>query len=290
MGIFFPVHALRGGWAILVALFLPAAVLSATTAGVRSEESAATPDRIVLTGAANFRDLGGMTTIDGRRIRPRTLFRSDNLSLLTGRDWQTLAEAGIRLVVDFRSEGEVLAAPPTQAADIERMALPIGLAEVDIAVLSKRIMAGEVDAIELPDSYARIAFESAGQYRRWFARLIDGEGRPTVFHCSSGKDRTGFGAAMLLTALGVRREMVLRDFVASNEFLHDRIERTVDRVRQRGPVDEVKLRALLGVRSQQMEHTLRAIEVRYGSIDRYLEVEMGLDATRRERLRALYLE
>ena len=95
---------------------------------------------------------------------------------------------------------------------------------------------------------------------------------------------------MLLTALGVRREMVLRDFVASNEFLHDRIERTVERVRQRGPVDEVKLRALLGVRSQQMEHTLRAIEVRYGSIDRYLEVEMGLDATRRERLRALYLE
>mgnify|MGYP001765372310 CR=1 FL=1 len=284
--------ARAGRWPVvaLVAVVLAMAGLVAMPSGAGAKEVAVPAARITVEGAANFRDLGGIATADGRRIRPGMLFRSDNLSNLTGRDWQTLVGTGVGLIVDFRSEQEVAAAPPTQPDKIERLALPIGLANVDFAVMYKQIMDGQLDAIEIPDSYGRIALDASDQYRRWFARLVDGGGQPSVFHCSSGKDRTGFAAAMLMSALGVPWETVLREFVASNHYLHDRIERTVARIRQRGPVDEQKLRALLGVRQLQMENTLRVIEARHGSLERYLEAELGLDAAARERLRQLYLE
>lgn len=271
----------------LLPLFLVVACLPA-----RADATAALPHHVKLAGASNFRDLGGYTTTDGRRVKLGRIFRSNNLSRLTAEDWQVLQRLGIGLIVDFRSAEEVAAAAPQQPAEVRLAWLPIAFPGFDIEQLRQRIAAGDMEGMPEIESYAELAFSRAPVYRQWIGLLQENPQVATVFHCSSGKDRTGLGAALLLLALGVPRETVLEDFAASNTFLREDTERILSRIRQNPAMSggEGKLRALLGVNRAQMERTLAAIESRHGSIDAYLDATLGLDAVGRERLRALYLE
>ncbi len=249
---------------------------------------------IEFTGTPNFRDLGGYATRDGRRVRKGLLYRSGSLAGLTDADLAHLATLGLHTVYDFRTPAEVAPAPDRLPPDsgIEIVALPIGDPGVDIEELRKRIYSGDLEGLEFPDSYASLVLGKSAVYRAWFDDLLDPARIPGVFHCTAGKDRTGVGAALFLSALGVARETVLQDYLASNYYLHDGIEQTVWKVRFASlfRADSAKLRALLGVRRAYLENAFAAIEAHYGSLDAYLEQALGLDAARRERLRELYLD
>ncbi|HQR04184.1 MAG: tyrosine-protein phosphatase [Proteobacteria bacterium] len=258
----------------------------------RAEDGMTLPRQVVLEGARNFRDMGGYATTDGRHVKFGRLYRSDNLSRLSVADWDRLRQLGLVTVVDFRTAEEVAATPPEVPADISLLPLPIGLAGLNIEDFRQRVSEGRLDASMLGVSYSAIAFSAADRYRRWFEFLLAHPDRVSVFHCTSGKDRTGLAAALFLSALGVPRETVLQDFTASNRFLHDGIEATLARVRANPKLagNEELLRRLLGVERSQMEQTFTDIEQRYGSVDAYLTRALGVGPAQRERLRTIYLE
>jgi protein-tyrosine phosphatase len=126
-----------------------------------------------------------------------------------------------------------------------------------------------------------------------FRVLLEGQA-PALVHCSAGKDRTGFVVATILSALGVRREAVLQDYLsaAAPEHAARNRERTAQimQIVLGRPLAPAAVAALSGVRPEFLEASLAAIDRDYGSLGKYLERAAGLDAAARSALEARFLE
>jgi protein-tyrosine phosphatase len=130
-----------------------------------------------------------------------------------------------------------------------------------------------------------VALPSAlAAYRRFFATLAAEDRRPLLFHCTTGKDRTGWAAAVTLTLLGVSAEDVMRDYILTNDQLLPALRPVVDRFVAAGG-DPDLLQPVLGVRPGYLEAAFDEARQRYGSMDRYLAAGLGIDDGLRQRLR-----
>ncbi len=159
----------------------------------------------------NFRDLGGWTTADGLVTRQGVLWRSDSLGALAGADLDRFCGLGVRTVIDLRYPWEIAVAGRVPL-DLAYHNLSIEHRPYDQAAVSPDVEPAGFFA----DRYAEVAADGAAEIRD-VLRLIAGDARlPLVFHCKSGKDRTGIIAALVLSLLGVPREDVVTDFARSN--------------------------------------------------------------------------
>lgn len=241
------------------------------------------PISVVLEGASNLRDLGGYRTSDRRRVRRGKVFRSAALAKLTERDLLTLAALGIRVICDFRGVAERERAP-TVLTGPDIVSLPIepsvgaGLRDI----LHTKEATGEALHNVLERAYVAYALASQAQYGALFARLLAGEA-PLLFHCSAGKDRTGFAAALLLTALGVAWDDVVADFVATDTLWRRDTVPAAD-------LPESIRDALLRADPALLEAAFAAAVHEYGSMDAYFEQALKMDAAARLWLQDLLLE
>jgi protein-tyrosine phosphatase len=248
--------------------------------------------RVLLEGAPNFRDLGGYATEDGRRVRRGQLFRSGVLSDLSDADLDALRSLGIATVVDLRSREEIEARPnrlPPGAISIE---VPVTDVSMSPTAVAEKLEAGNTDGLGAEMLLAgNRAF--ARKLRTAFAAVMglamDAARRPMVFHCTAGKDRTGFASAIVLLTLGVPRDTVVDDYLYSNDCLVDRHTELLTRMRDR--LDDLEpLRAMLEVRREYLEAGLEAILDDHGTIDEYLHDALGVTHAARARFRDELLE
>ncbi|NCF16700.1 MAG: protein-tyrosine-phosphatase [Haliea sp.] len=255
--------------------------------------------KVPLSNTLNTRDLGGYRTDGGRRVRSGMLFRSDSLAHLDDADIAILRALELSVVTDFRSQAERDAAPdrlPRQSPAIDYRTLAINNPAVDVAALRETFYSGQLsteELIALTDRTAYVEDERLRQnWGRWVSSLAEPGALPQLFHCTAGKDRTGFAAALVLLTLGVSKEDVMRDFLLSNEYLAPKIERYVAEIQSRSTadMDGDLLRQVLGVTPHSLDGAFRAMEANYGSIDNYIEQGLGIDPATRDRLRTLLLE
>lgn len=246
------------------------------------------PYALALEGASNVRDLGGWAVAGGGRVAFGRVFRGAALTRLTDADRVTLAALGLRTVCDLRGVRERERAPSRLDGLewVEIHSLPIeptvGGSLSDI--LATREATGEDVLALLQRAYLAYAFDCVPRYGAMFDLILQGEDRlPLLFHCSAGKDRTGFGAALVLAALDVPWESIVEDYLATNRLWRSDPELA----RELPPVVAEKL---LGVHAELLENAFAAIRRESGSMDRYFETVLGLTPPRRERLRALLVE
>ena len=230
---------------------------------------------IELAGAANARDVGGMPTNDDRRTKRARLLRSDNLQSLTAGDVTRLVdELGVTTVVDLRSVGEVESEGPGPLTRIPSVALvhqsviPEGGQATDAAadgLLARR----ERVLSHYPDDpvcayYLGYITDRPDSIVGALRAIADAPGAALV-HCAAGKDRTGVVIALALSAVGVRREAIIDDYVASG----DRIDAIMDRLRasstyaediDKMPPDVHKPRA------ETMVAFLHEVDARFGGV------------------------
>ncbi len=239
----------------------------------------------------NFRDVGGRPTQPGRRLRTGLLYRSADLSRLDEGDRARLEELGIRTVVDLRTEAERDRWP-------EASRLPKGATYIVADVLADAAEGTPAQFMPLMDDPAAVEsilgggkglalFErhyrdfvrlpsARAAYRRLFGALLDGERRPLVFHCTTGKDRTGWAAAALQLLLGVPEEAVVEDYLRSNGALEPLIGPLLAEFEARGG-NPALLEPLAGVRRSYLEAALDEVADRYGSIEGYFRSGLGFD-------------
>ena len=252
---------------------------------------------IVIKGATNFRNLGGLPAAGGRHIRPHAILRADRLAGLGEDDWRVLGHAGLATICDLRSDAERAehpnAVPPHLALREMNCDIRNDL-RADPALA--RLMLDEPNAhgaervmIEI---YRRFPRYMGGTLTAIVDRLLEG-GAPLLVHCSAGKDRTGFVVAMLLHALGVPEPLIRADYLASRRWpgaethrasLESRLGTFIAAAELRAAVDTV-----LDVRDAYLDAALGAVHDEFGTIDRYLESAARLDAARRELLRTRLL-
>ncbi len=241
------------------------------------------PFVVPVSGTSNFRDLGGYLTADGRRVRRGLVFRSAALGGLTADDQGLVAALGLRTICDFRGAHErnwsVTGIPGATLVSLPiEPSVGAGLRDL----LQTKQATGQALEEVLRRGYCEYALVSTQQYRAMFDHILDG-GTPLLFHCTAGKDRTGFGAALLLTALGVPWEQVVADFAATNQLWRRDTLPNVD-------LPLVIRESLLRADPALLTAAFEAVRDEYGSMQRYLAAAFGLEAARLERLRALLLE
>ncbi|RYE42556.1 MAG: tyrosine-protein phosphatase [Hyphomicrobiales bacterium] len=237
-----------------------------------------------LSGASNFRDLGGYVGRDGRPLRWRRLFRSDHLAALTPEDAAVLADLQLARAVDFRGHAERSAlayALPGVAYHALSIEPTVVQRAKDMAQAGDRITA-EIAVQLMQDTYRAFVADNAQQFASLFAHLLEGDA-PLVFHCTAGKDRTGFAAALILSALGVPRDVVMQDYLLTNS-LYVRPAHMAS-----GTPEEV-LNVLWRVQEGFLQAALEAVDNDHGGMQRYLQDRLHVGPAEQERLAALYLQ
>ncbi len=246
------------------------------------------PHSVELQNASNLRDLGGWPTTDGRLVRTGLIFRAPALVGLSTDDEAAVARLGLRTICDLRGVRErghmPVVIPGTRALPlpIEPM---VGASLRDIlrtGQASGQLAPGEMLDL-LRDAYRAYALQSIPQYRGLFEAILQPDGLPLLLHCSAGKDRTGFGSALLLSALGVGWPDIVRDYLATNTLWRREIAGNFDL-----PWDLKDV--LLGAHETLLDTAFDSLRAEYGSVDEYLSCAIGLDGPRRETLGRLLLQ
>ena len=253
------------------------------------------PRQIELDHTLNTRDLGGYLTEDGRQVRWGLLFRSDHLHDLEREDLETLEALGLRTVFDLRSAGEREGAEDRLPSQTSRVLLPILFPSMDPDVIAHRILSGDASEGYFNDLLQRanrsFVLEHGDQLAALVNQLSEPGVLPALFHCTHGKDRTGFASAFILRLLGVPWTTVRQDYLLSNVYLRSNTDRMA-RFIWLGSlfrISRANARDLLEVRAEYLESARSAVLEEYDSIPNYLRA-LGVRDETIDRLRSALLE
>jgi protein-tyrosine phosphatase len=260
-------------------------------------ESTESRGRVKLEGAPNFRDLGGLTTTDGRRVRPRLLFRSEGPAHFNANDVAVLRSLEIRTVCDLRSDGERSAHPNRWCDD--SVLLPIDIA-IDVRVVGNKawdLMRADPTAAggraAMAYNYRAMGQCMEGAFRQLIEHLLQPRKAPVLIHCTGGKDRTGVMIALLLHALGVKADEIETDYLLSSEYTGGPrfaagLRRMFDDLGIVDPPPEL-IAPIIGVEASYLKVAMDEILRGTGTLDRFFEERIGFDARRRAALQKIFL-
>lgn len=258
--------------------------------------------RIPLHTVANLRDLGGLPSTGGH-VRSGLVYRSASLANLGGPDTSTFEDLGIHTIYDLRTKAEIDAAPDHVPGDVRFLHLDVlagsagdlaaglGALSSNPAALVAQLEDGRGAAL-MRDSYRNIVGlpSALAAYRAFYLDLIDpARTGNALFHCTTGKDRTGWAAASLLLLLGVDEADVRADYLETNTDLLPALEPIFEKAAAHG-VDRALLLPVLGVDISYLETAFDEVRAKFGSIEGYATKGLGLDADQLQALRARFIE
>jgi protein-tyrosine phosphatase len=240
-----------------------------------------------LAGSCNLRDVGGLATADGRRVRRGRLLRSGVLTRLTPAAVQALRALPVRAVCDLRRTEERARHPnPSFGPQVRYFQWDTGIASSPIRdeafIRSESVEAAHGAMVEM---YRRLPFVLQRRLAGAFAALACAGDGAAIVHCSAGKDRTGVAIALILESLGVARDHVVADYVLTREAVDLRRELFGDDATGAGlaanaapfrALPAFALDAVLDAHPEYILGALEAVEARHGSVERYLLDELEL--------------
>lgn len=265
-------------------------------------------DKHRLDGAPNFRDLGGLPAADGRRIKYGRLLRSGHLAYITPEDGKRLTEDyGLKTIIDMRTENEINRRPDSVLEGVEYLRCPIFEQKAEGVTRETAIAYSPVESalrmahnVEGNDPHQRmiglygVFFEEEGlrHYSEFFDYLLAQEDGAVLWHCTMGKDRCGTGAVLLETALGVPTELILADYLYTNDRLNPITEETIRQARlveNNEALMEI-IRIMDAVHPDYLQALYAKAEAISGSMETMLHEKLGMTDEKLARLRELYLE
>jgi protein-tyrosine phosphatase len=239
---------------------------------------------VTLEGGSNFRDLGGYPAAGGKTVKWGHIYRSADVSKLTDADLKTLESLHLATVCDLRGPSELSTSPDR---------LPMGINYVNLPAGSENVRPNTNYAAMNRDSMMRATYSRTdhlkAKYKPMFDQLLAlDDTKALMFHCTAGKDRTGMGAAMILSALGVNRATILNDYAATDVYWKQGRERVAQMMKQGGS-DMTQMAKMLAADPVYLQSFFTTIDTKYGSMDKFLTTEMELTPEKLTMLRTKYL-
>ena len=272
-----------------------------------------TAERVLpLEGAHNFRDVGGYLAENNRRVKWGLLYRSDHLHNLTDKDVEYLRSAHFHSIVDYRNEKEY-GKQPNRIWDNQLKTFNV-IPDASSAELAAKAGNDNEKIMELinlsqnKDNNVRIDGsgyimqeqnrdfvrnpETAEVYRELIDIILDNQNMPMVQHCRGGKDRTGFGIAIILAILGVNHQSILDDYAMTGTLRHARNMRRMGEYKKETDNLDVLafLYSMMETRNSYLEAAFDEMTKLYGSINGYIEKALKVTPLEKEKIRALYLD
>lgn len=236
---------------------------------------------IQMDSVQNLRDIGGyLSKYKKRKTGWGKIFRSGELKSLSRNDAIRLNNLKIKTIIDLRGEDEISIAPQKYTeANIISIPIPIK----DKEQITKRLIEGRIrkgdGLVYMQDTYIRYVIEYSEQFSKALKVFLNKDNYPILINCSMGKDRAGFLTAMLLAALDVPEETIIKDYMASNH--HINLRNLAYIARSFNTDAQETITVLLGANETWLDLALHKIKKEYGSTDKYLS--KGLHLTEKER-------
>lgn len=257
---------------------------------------------IGVTSGRNFRELGGYMTLSGKHIKKHKLIRSGNLADLSTKDLDLLQNYGVKYDVDFRTEKEKNDHPDRLPEGVQYEFTPVF--SDDLTNASKGIFALEENAEKDPTfgfKHMYFAYEdmikgetAQKAYRHFFDLLLanSNENQALLFHCTAGKDRTGYGALLVLSALGVPFSTIKYDYTLTNVTTKDFVNNMLKQAEADGLSKRVlqSIKDIQSVYPEYLDYAVKVLNEEFGGINEYLRSVMHLSNADIMDLRQIYLE
>ena len=258
----------------------------------------------------NARQLGGIRVNDGR-VKHNVLFRSSNLSRATDHDLHRLRdEYGVHLIIDLRSDFEYMRKPDKLLDGMQSILVPVidETMHGDAFNKDQVVPATGLDFMEflfgiarhpvgptLKDKLYNYFVDSDyahRQYGEFLKTVLEQKGAPVLWHCTSGKDRCGFGAVVLLAALGADDDSILDDYAESENSYRKQLDSMSEKGRQSGLTEQQLdvLHFLVSVKREYMEASVLRINKEYGSLLDFVQKKIGVSQAEIDTLRQYYVE
>jgi protein-tyrosine phosphatase len=257
---------------------------------------------IPIPGVPNLRDLGGWSTVDGGRVRSGLVYRAAEPFTLDDKGRAEFDALGVRTVYDLRSAAECARKPDTVPDGAQRVlcdvmadsthGAPVHVAQLlDDPTAADELLADGKSVFLFERGYRElVSLPSAHvNFRTFFEGIADRANRPALFHCTTGKDRTGWAAASLLMLLGVSDEEVMRDYLLTNEQLMPVMQSVLDKFRAVGG-DPKLLLPVVGVEADYLDAALDEMRAKFGTIEGYFANALGIDDATQQALRDAFVE
>ena len=260
-------------------------------------EVLATERRLGMQGTPNFRDFGGYRTPGGRAVKWGYLYRSGQLSGLSDQDISLLESLELDLVCDFRrveeQQGDPSRLPAGRPPRTASLPIVPGSNARFFEEAQGQGSVGNPEAmfdfmLDINRDFVEAQSET---YGRMFREILALQDARFLVHCAAGKDRTGFAAAIILLALGVERDVVMRDYMLTKRFFDP--AREAQRLKHKYAMEHLETASVLPMLEVHEAYLLRALEsidASYPSVEAYLEEALGVGPQELEELRARYLE
>lgn len=257
---------------------------------------------------SNARQLGGYTGADGKKVKSNVLIRTAGLDRISDKTAKKLSEKyNVKSVVDFRFGYERERFLDKEIPDAENIS--VSLFEMDMTGANNMEMMNRVTAAgnnksrklaeyaktgQLSTLYTDILLSSQSQkgFSQFFDILLNNTEGAVLWHCSYGKDRTGLAAALLLYALGVDEDTIMKDFLLTNEVYKDKISDLREELKNMGCDEKAvnEAQAIAGVKGEYLTAAFDAVKSEYGSVQDYIKNQLGVSDEEIERLKNMYLE
>lgn len=236
----------------------------------------------------NFRDIGGYITEDGRTVKWGNIFRSGHLDAIHTIDMSRIENLGLQTIIDLRSQNEKTRESNVYKAQ-NHVSIPILMGDADFIqdqLRTEKIKKGDA-LLYIQDEYLKFIDNQSDAYSQVFDQLITQSNYPLLIHCSLGIDRTGFCIALILHALGVPEDRILKDYLSSNEYVD--LNKAVPNARRYNTEIQESITTLLTANKHYLEVALKQIKKEYGSVDGYLEQKLNFTTKKQEQLKELML-
>jgi len=281
---------------------------------INNKKSYIFSERVIpLEGAINIRDMGGYSTKDGRYVKWGKLYRGDQLSNLTTCDLDILSRIGIKSIIDYRSTLEMKKSPNKKIKTVENVIncnpnhefSEVAAQAVDLNDENRRLIK-ELEENKIPDmyingegkkvieSYQGFVSEPNSQqaYTKVLNTIKDYSNAPILHHCRGGKDRTGFGAMLMLMLLGVEEEMVIYDYILTGELRKDRNEFKLSQYKKLTSNSQylAYLMSLIETRDTFILASIEKIKLMYGNVENYAKECLGISSKDIAQMKKDYLE
>lgn len=269
---------------VLTLPLVASSLLLASLPAVPASAQPAGPPRVLrVEGAHNVRDLGGYRGLNGKTVRYGRVYRAGSLADATPAGLAVLKKKRVSVVVDFRS--------PSEIRNEGGYKLPGGMkrqkSSVEFGSLAEIFTTPSLNpaVTAMNRAYRRLVTDPKArkEFARTF-RTVARSKKPVLFHCTSGKDRTGVMSAILLLAVGVDRGTVYRDYLRSNDELKEYNRRLVEYLKKED-VDPRLVKPALEARRSYLDAWFQEVKKRYGSFDRYLSKGLGIKPAEKKALR-----
>jgi len=272
------------------------------SAGAMAQAAVAPGTSLGIASVPNLRDAGGYMTADGSLVRRGVAYRSNQLNPISAEDMKKIEALGLKNDFDLRTLEEREAKPDELPAGVKNVwlnvladAQGVSVAEVerllsDPKAANEALGNGKASAAFVKTYREFITLPSANaSYRKLFVELGEKNQLPALYHCTTGKDRTGWASAALLTLLGVPEDKVYEDYLRSNEYIFPAYKTYIDHFVAAGGDPSIP-RDILGVKAEYLQASFDQVKTQYGSIENYFDKGLGIDQAGQQKLRDRFLQ